>query len=128
MDLSVLKKRGASLVVALLALTAGAGALQANVMTATVSGPVTCSVATGPGSPATITIKASPALVSPATITVSFNQPSNGLVVTAPASVVLNAANNSTGIVYTVNSSPKARGTVTIRPSSNSTRLATSPT
>ncbi len=111
MDLSVSGFHRARALVALLALTAGAGALQAaNLLTATVSGPVTCSLATGPGSPATITIKASPALVSPATITVTFNAAGNGLVVTAPGSNVLNAANNSTGIIYTVNSAANCTG------------------
>lgn len=111
MDLSVSRFHRARAFVALLALTAGAGALHAaNQLTATVSGPVTCSLATGPGTAATITIKASPALVSPATITVTFNTPGNGLVVTAPGSNILNAANNSTGIIYTVNSAPNCTG------------------
>ena len=111
MDLSVSRFHRARAFVALLALTAGAGALHAaNQLTATVSGPVTCSLATGPGTAATITIKASPALVSPATITVTFNAPGNGLVVTAPGSNVLNLANNSTGIIYTVNSAPNCTG------------------
>ncbi len=111
MDLSVSGFHRARALVALLALTAGAGALQAaNQLTATVSGPVTCSLATGPGTAATITIKASPTLVSPATITVTFNAAGNGLVVTAPVSNVLNAANNSTGIIYTVNSAPNCTG------------------
>jgi uncharacterized protein (TIGR03437 family) len=111
MDLSVSGFHRARALVALLALTAGASALQAaNLLTATVSGPVTCSLATGPGSPATITIKASPALTGSATITVTFNAPGNGLVVTAPGSNVLNLANNSTGIIYTVNSAPNCTG------------------
>ncbi len=111
MDLSVSGFHRARALVALLALTAGAGALHAaNQLTATVSGPVTCSLATGPGTAATITIKASPALTGSATITVTFNTPGNGLVVTAPGSNVLNLANNSTGIIYTVNSAPNCTG------------------
>jgi len=111
MDLSVSGFHRARAFVALLALIAGAGALQAaNQLAATVSGPVTCSLGTGPGTAATITIKASPVLVSPATITVTFNAAGGGLVVTAPVSNVLNAANNSTGIIYTVNSAADCTG------------------
>ncbi len=111
MDLLLSRKRSAHAIAGLLALTACAGSMRAsNLMTATVSGPVTCSVVTGPGTAATITIKASPALSGTATLAVTFNTPGNGLVVTAPGSTTLNLANNSTGIVYTVNAAPGCAG------------------
>lgn len=107
MDLSAPKIRGLRSLLALLALTAGAGALHAtNLMTATVSGPITCSMQTGPGAAATITIKASPALTGSNTMLVTFNAPANGLVLTqavsGSAGNTLTASNSTTGVVFDV--------------------------
>jgi hypothetical protein len=108
MDLSVSKYRSARAFMALLTLTAGAGALHAtNSLTATVSsGSVTCNIQNGPGSSATITVKAGTALVSPNTITVSVTSPGGGLSVTPTVSgsvgVTLNSTNNSSGVTFTV--------------------------
>jgi len=90
---------------ALMALTGSAASLHAtNTLTATpASVSVTCNTATGPGSAASVVIKPVTALTGSATITVAFNAPGNGLVVTAPQSPVLTLANQAAGLTYTVN-------------------------
>src|ERR1700722_4894803 len=97
MDLSVSKKLSALGLGGLLPLTVAAGTMQANVLTATSPVTVTCNTATGPGAAANITIKpsSSTTLTSSTQITVTFIQTGNGLVVTAPATTVLSAANQS---------------------------------
>ncbi len=113
MDLSVLKIHGARAFVALLALTVGAGAIQANLLTATTPVAVTCNTATGPGTVANIVVKPSPALTGSNTIVVSFAAPGAGLVVTAPALQTLSTTNQSAGITYTVNTAAGCVGAST---------------
>src|SRR5438067_12122403 len=113
MDSSVLKRRGAGAFAGLLALAIGTGTMQATVLSVTTPVVVTCNTATGPGTAATIVVKASPALVSPATIAVTFAAPGGGLVVTAPGSTTLNAANNTAGLTYVVNTAAGCVGTST---------------
>ncbi len=103
MDLSVLRSHGARAFVALLALTLGAGAMQAaNLLTATASVAVTCNTATGPGTAANIVVKPATSLTGSNTIVVSFTAPGNGLTVTAPNVQTLSTANQSAGLTYTV--------------------------
>lgn len=107
MDLSVSKIRGARAFMALLTFTAGAGALHATTaLTVSVSGPITCSLQTGPGPAATITVKTTAPVTS--STTVSFPaSPGNGLSIT-PAlgnntlTAANTAANTGTGITYNV--------------------------
>jgi uncharacterized protein (TIGR03437 family) len=72
-------------------------------LTSSVSGSVSCAVGTGSGAPATVTIKAFTPLTGSSTIPVTFATPGGGLVVTPTGGTTLNAANNSTGITYSVN-------------------------
>jgi uncharacterized protein (TIGR03437 family) len=121
MDLSVLRNKSALALGGLLALTAGAGSIQAttllstsatvaNVAAMAVTG-VTCNTLTGPaGSGQTITIHAVPAPLLTNTITVGIVQ-TPGIKVTGPPIMTLSATgavagtvSNATGIVLTVNS------------------------
>lgn len=88
---------------ALLALTAGSAALQANVLSvASPTATVTCSTTTGPGAAATIVVKPSPLLSGTNTIVVTFTAPGAGLVVTAPSTTTLSTTNQAVGLSYTV--------------------------
>lgn len=90
---------------ALLALTLGAGALQANnLLTVTSPVAVTCNPATGPGAAASIVVQPVTALTGNSTIAVTVVQPAQGLTVTAPTSQTLNATTALT-LTYTVNAS-----------------------
>ena len=108
MDVSKLRIHGVNALVTLIALTIGAGTMRANTSllsasptaTTALTAAVTCATLTGPvGS--TITVHAFPAPTGTNTVTVSFVQPT-GLVVTPPVSSVLNATNNTAGIIFTV--------------------------
>jgi len=100
---SVLRKRSAQVIGVLLAMTACAGSMRANVLTATTAA-VTCNTATGPGTAGTITIKPFPLLTGSASIVVTFTPPGGGLTVTAPTLTTLRTTNQSAGLLYTVNS------------------------
>lgn len=115
MDTSIRRKRTSLALAGLAALTVGAGAMQANVITATSPVTVSCSTATGPGTAASITVKpvSSTALTTSTAITVTFVTPSGGLVVTAPSTNVISATNQSAGITFTVNTSPGCVGNTT---------------
>jgi uncharacterized protein (TIGR03437 family) len=104
MDLSALRKKyGAGAFVALLAMTAGTSSLHAtNLLTAVVSGAVTCNVQTGPGTARTITVSASPALTGTNIMAVTFGAATGGLVVTAPLSGTILSA-SVTSLTYAVN-------------------------
>ena len=110
MDLSVLKKRSALALGGLLALSVGAGSMQASTYlsasasaaTALTAPGVTCSTQNGP--PAlgqTFTVHAFGAAAG-YSIVVGVVQTA-GLKVTLPAAVTLNATTNTAGIVITVN-------------------------
>lgn len=102
----------------LLTLAASLGTMQAtNLLTVTTPVTLTCSTATGPGTVATVNVKPATALTGSATIAVTFGSATGGLVVTAPSSATLNAANSVAGINYTVNLSPGCAGS----PSGSST-------
>ena len=103
LDLVTSGSRRLHVLAGLFVLTACAGSLQANVLTATGPAAVTCNTATGPGANATIVVKPSPLLTGSATIAVSFAAPSNGIVVTAPGSTTLSTANQTAGLSFTVN-------------------------
>ncbi len=118
MDLSVLsssalKKRSALALGGLLALTVGAGSMQATtLLTSTlvansaaiaVAG-VTCATQTGPPlSPQSIVIRAFPAPTVGHTITIGVVQ-TPGLKVTPAAGLVLSSTNNTAGLTFNVNS------------------------
>ncbi len=112
MDLSVLKKRSALALGGLLALTFGAGTMQANLLSVTqnnvavTSVAVSCNTQTGTGTAQTVVIKASPALTGSHQIAVTFSlpNPSGGIVVTAPGTPTLSAT--VTSLTYTINTSP----------------------
>src|SRR5665213_1193746 len=91
---SVLRKRSAQVIGVLLAMTACAGSMRANVLTATTAA-VTCNTATGPGTAGTITIKPFPLLTGSASIVVTFTPPGGGLTVTAPTLTTLRTTNQS---------------------------------
>ena len=63
---------------------------------------LTCDTATGPGAAASIVVKPAANLAGNASIVVLLAPVGPGLVATAPASQVLNAANQSQGLTYTV--------------------------
>ncbi len=101
MDLSTFKLHGAKTVVALIALTIGAGVMQANnLLTATVSAGLTCSTTAGPGSSVNILVKPVTTPVS-GTIVVTYANLA-GFTITAPATTSLTTANQAAGITYTI--------------------------
>ncbi len=86
----------------------------ANLLTATpASVTLTCSLATGPGTPATIIVKPAATLAAKETIAVTLGPVPGGMVVTAPSSATLTAANQQGGITYLVNIAPKCSGAAT---------------
>jgi hypothetical protein len=87
-----------------LAIALFCGRLQAaNLMTATpASIALTCDTAAGPGPAIPIVVKPVATLTTN-TILVTLGAVSGGLVVTPPASAVLNSANQSQGLTYSVN-------------------------
>ncbi len=99
----------AALVAALCAGTAPA----ANVLTVSpASVALTCNTATGPGTPGTIVVKPVATLTTN-TLSVSVSASNGELVVTPPASTVLNAASQSQGLTYSVNMAPGCAGAST---------------
>ena len=88
------------------------GGLQAaSLLTATPAKAVlTCDTVTGPGPAATIVVKPVAALAGSASIVVLMAPMGAGLVATAPASQVLNAANQSQGLTYTISVSAGCSG------------------
>lgn len=111
MHLQALKFHRSKVFGALVALTASMGTMQAtNLLTATSPITLTCSTTGGVGTAATVVVKPLTALVSPATLVVTFGSVTGGLVVTAPGSTTLTAANSTAGISYTVNMSPGCAG------------------
>jgi uncharacterized protein (TIGR03437 family) len=115
MDLSVLVKRSALALGGLLALTAGAGSMQATVTTLLTStlvanvapiavAGVTCATQTGPPlSPQSVVIRAFPAPAVGHTVTIGVTQ-TPGLKVTPAAGLVLSSTNNTAGLTFNVNS------------------------
>ena len=101
---SILRDSGFKAMLLLVVLTIGSGALQAtNTLTATPSTvAVTCSTTTGPGAGVSVVVKPVTSLTGSATITVSVGSLPSGVVVTAPASQILNTTNQSSGLTYTV--------------------------
>jgi uncharacterized protein (TIGR03437 family) len=121
MDLSVLKKRSAFALAGLLAMTVGAGTMQATSLlsasatatTALTAAGVTCNTLTGPPTTGqTVTVHAFPAPTGSNTITVGVVQIA-GLKVTPPATVVLSASTNAAGLVFNINSIAGCAGTTT---------------
>lgn len=103
MDLLASRIRSGGTFGALLALTIGAGSLQAtNLLTATSPVALTCNTATGPGTAATIVVKPVTALTGSATIVVTFTAPGGGLLVTAPTTTTLSTGNQAAGLSYSV--------------------------
>jgi len=104
----MLKIHGAKTVVALIALTIGAGAMQAtNLLTETPAAGVaggavalTCTTTAGPGPAVNITLKPAGTIGS-ATYAVTF-APMAGFTITAPATASLTTSNASAGIVYSI--------------------------
>src|ERR1700722_1718363 len=106
-------KRGALALGGLLALTVGAGSMQATtLLTPTLvanAAPiavlgVTCATLTGPPlSPQTVVIRAFPAPAVGHTVTIGIVQ-TPGLKVTPAAGLVLSSTNNAAGLSFTVNS------------------------
>ena len=88
---------------ALLSLTCFAGALHANVLTATSPITLTCNTATGPGTAVNVIVKPVTSLTGSNTIVVSVGTAGAGLVVTPPSVTTLSTANQSAGITYVVN-------------------------
>jgi hypothetical protein len=64
---------------------------------------VTCNTTSGPGTPVTVVVKPVTALTGANTIVVSVGTVTGALVVTPPASTTLNAANSTTGLIFTIN-------------------------
>src|SRR5450432_2395478 len=103
MCFQALRFRNSQVYYALIALTASMGTMQAtNLLTATSSVPVSCSTTAGPGAAFSVVVKPVTPLTLASTIAVTFNAPTGGLIVTAPTSATLNAANSVAGITYTV--------------------------
>ena len=104
----MLKIHGAKTVVALIALTIGAGAMQAtNLLTETPAAGVaggavalTCTTTAGPGPAVNITLKPAGTIGS-ATYAVTF-APMAGFTITAPATTSLTTSNASAGITYSI--------------------------
>lgn len=130
MDFSVTKKRSAMVLGGLLTLTIGAGSMQASVLSASATATaaltattVTCNTLTGPpNTGVNVTIHAYPAPTGTHTWTVGFT-PIAGIKVTPPANVVLSSANNTAGIVFTINSLPGCAGLSTSSAGVNSISL-----
>ncbi len=102
----MLKTRISRLYPAVLALTAFGGTMYATspVLTATSPVAVTCNTLTGPGTAATISIKSNPALVTPATLTITVGSQSGGVVVTPPSPAILTTTNQTgLGVVFSIN-------------------------
>ena len=112
---STSKLHGLRAFVTLLALTAGTASLQAvNVLTATpATFAVTCNTQSGPGTAATVVIKPVTPLTLASTLVVTFNAPTNGIVVTAPSVTTLSTANQVAGLTYTINTANGCVGTST---------------
>ncbi len=78
----------------------------ANVLTVSpASLALTCNTTTGPGTPGTVVVKPVATLTAN-TLSVSASASNGELVITPPASTVLNAANQSQGLAYSVNLAP----------------------
>ncbi len=110
MGLSVFRTKCALVLGGLIALTVGAGSMQANTAylsasataTSALTASITCNTLTGPPSTqATFTVHAYPAPNSSTSYTVGVVQMA-GLVVTPPSAVVLNSSTNTTGLVFKV--------------------------
>jgi hypothetical protein len=112
----MLKIHGAKAVAALIALTIGAGTMQATALltetpAAGVAGgtvALTCSTTAGPGPAVNITLKPAAAIGS-ATYAVTF-APMTGFTITAPGTTSLNTANATTGIVYSIQANAGCAG------------------
>jgi len=88
---------------ALAVLLCSGGLRAASLLTATPAKvALTCDTATGPGAPAAVLVKPVATLAGSASIVVLMAPVGGGLVATAPASQVLNAANQSQGLTYTI--------------------------
>jgi uncharacterized protein (TIGR03437 family) len=89
-----------------------AGLQAANLLTVTPGTiALNCNTLTGPVSAATVVVKPVLTLTSN-TVTVTLSALSAGLVVTPPASSVLNSSNQSQGLTYTVNLAAGCVGTI----------------
>ena len=106
MDLSVLRRRSAQALGGLIALVACAGNMQATTNTLlaaspTISGPVICNTATGPGTAMTITFRPASATLTTTDITVyAPTTPGGGLAIT-PASADLKSGTTSVAFSVT---------------------------
>jgi hypothetical protein len=104
MKLSTFRTDHSAGIRAALAVLLCSGGLQAaSLLTATPAKvALTCDTATGPGAPAAVVVKPVATLAGSASIVVLMAPVGGGLVATAPASQVLNAANQSQGLTYTI--------------------------
>jgi hypothetical protein len=121
MKLSTLRTDHSASIRAALAVVLCSGGLQAaNLLIATPAKvALTCDTVTGPGPAAAIVVKPVATLAGSASIVVLMAPVGAGLVATPPASQVLNAANQSQGLTYSVSlaagCSGAASGSVVIR-------------
>jgi hypothetical protein len=114
-DLSMLKIHGAKTVVALIALTIGAGAMQANSLTETPAAgsagggvTLTCSTTAGPGPAVNITLKPAGTIGS-STYVVTYTNMS-GFTITPPSTTSITSGNATTGIVYSIQANAGCAG------------------
>jgi hypothetical protein len=96
MDLSVMKTKGSKTLFALLALTSGAGTMQAANLLQATAGAVSCNQLTGVATPGTITVKPATALTGSATLLI-------GLPVSPGGALAVTLANGSSLTLSTAN-------------------------
>jgi hypothetical protein len=116
---------------AILALTVGAGSMQAtNLLSAsattltTPTASVTCSTLTGPGASQSLVIHASGAPTGFSIVVGVIQTP--GVKVTAPAAVILNTTTNTAGLTFTVSAAPGCANSTTGNANSFSVQFTSS--